>query len=633
MAIAESTAKFTVQLDDKVSGQSVTAAKALEDLRATLVADKKALSDMNRAFKDMNNGSAVNVRAAQELRKNIDLKKQAISDASGKMVELGGSLSLGKKKFSDFSGATKGAKGELGQLTPAVDSAKTKLTESAEATKMGTILMAKMGVGAVSLAAAFVALAAAIAIGAAALTKFAFAQANARRDEAIQLEGLSKIRDWYGRAATGAAEMQASIDKVSASTALSRGEVLSYNEQLYRMGLRGNNLKLALEGVTKVASVQGDKEAGLFMSMAAGAAFAGGSVKKLADDVEARIGDTARKKMLSFDVQMKKLGENISLIFSGLNLGKFLEAINSIVKLFGQGESVGKAWKQIMEVLFQPLFDGLGTGAPLVKRFIQGITIAVLSMILAVLKAKKWLKDTFGTPDWLGGLDMGTAAVWAGYAAVVAITGALILMAAPVVAITGATLLMGTVLLGTLLLALAPIVLLGFALYGLWTVVGYVWDKFKEFLGYLGGPEWSNAAQNIIDGIVNGIKNGSGLVWDAMKNLGNGAIDSFKEALGIHSPSRVFAEAGLNITRGVEQGVDQGAPGANAAVGSMMTVPSGVVGGGGTRGGASGATFNITVNASGGDATSIAEAVQDAVTRVLEGMATSMGAGMEAANV
>jgi hypothetical protein len=63
----------------------------------------------------------------------------------------------------------------------------------------------------------------------------------------------------------------------------------------------------------------------------------------------------------------------------------------------------------------------------------------------------------------------------------------------------------------------------------------------------------------------------------------------------------------------------------------MMTVPSS---GGGAASAAGGShVFNITVNAEGGDGNSIAQAVAEAVTRALEGIAVSMGAPMEGANV
>jgi len=603
MAVTDSTARFTIQLDDKASGPSMTAAKALEELRSTLVKDKKALADMNRGLKDMQQGSSVNLRAAQELRQKIELKKQAISDASGKVVELGGSLNLSRKRMDENKVSSMGMSDVVG----------------------------KLGIGTVSAAAAFVAFAAAVGLATISLTKFAFAQASARRDEEIQLEGLSKIRDWYGRAATGAQEMQGYMDQVSSSTSLGRGEISKYNEQLYRMGLRGENLKQALMGVSKVASVQDSGQANLFMSMAANAAFAGGSVKALADDVEARLGGTVKKKMLSMDVQMLKFKENIGALFHGLNIGKFLEAINQIVGMFSVAEATGQAWKIIMETLFQPLFDGLGEGTPLVKRFIQGITIAVLSLMIVVLKAKNWMKETFGTPEWVKNIDMGSVAIWAGYAAVAAFAFGLSLLVAPMVAIGVASLAMGAVLAVGLAIALAPVALLGAALYGLWEAGKVAWEALKSFGNWIMDFDWKGLGASIIDGIVNGLKDGAGALVSAMKGLGTGAIDSFKETLGIHSPSKVFAEAGLNITQGVQQGVEQGAPGANESVTRMMTVPSS---GGGAASAAGGShVFNITVNAEGGDGNSIAQAVAEAVTRALEGIAVSMGAPMEGANV
>ena len=603
MAVTESVARFTVQLDDKASAPSMTAAKALEELRATLVKDKKALADMNRAMRDMQSGSRVNLRAAQELREKIALKKQAIADASGKVVELGGSLNLSARK--------------------------TQL--ASKDTEVFTSAIGKLGLGTVSLSAAFVALTAAVGLAVAALAKFALASANARRDELIQLEGLSKIRDWYGRAATGAKELQGYMDDVSGSTALGRGQISQYTEQLYRMGLRGENLKQALKGVSQVASVQGQQEASLFMGMAANAAFAGQSVKRLADDVESRIGSTARAKMLSLDVQMLKFRENIDAMFHGLKLDKLLNALNSIVQMFSQAEATGRAWKTVMEALFQPLFDGLGTGAPLVKRFIQGITIAVLSLLIVVFKAKKWLFETFGKPEWVSNLDMGTVAIWAGYAAVGALTAGLMLLVAPILAITTATLIMGAVIAGAFAIALLPVVLFGAALYGLWQAAVFAWDKLKEFGNWVISFDWAGLGKAIIDGIVNGLKNGADLLMSSMRDLGNGAIDSFKSVLGIHSPSRVFAEAGVNIAQGVSQGVDDGSAQANASIEHLVRVPettgkSSGVGGGGN-------TFNITVHSAGGDGESVARTVREEITKLLEGMAVGMGAGMEGANV
>ena len=75
--------------------------------------------------------------------------------------------------------------------------------------------------------------------------------------------------------------------------------------------------------------------------------------------------------------------------------------------------------------------------------------------------------------------------------------------------------------------------------------------------------------KNIINGLVNGIKN----AWDDAKeivgNLGNNIKGWFAEKLGIHSPSRVFMGYGDNISQGLAIGVAQTAIQASDAVLAM----------------------------------------------------------------
>ena len=63
---------------------------------------------------------------------------------------------------------------------------------------------------------------------------------------------------------------------------------------------------------------------------------------------------------------------------------------------------------------------------------------------------------------------------------------------------------------------------------------------------------------DIVTGLINGIKSMGGAVRDAIMGLAGGAIDWFKEKLGIHSPSRVFADFGGYITQGLAVGIDRG---------------------------------------------------------------------------
>lgn len=59
----------------------------------------------------------------------------------------------------------------------------------------------------------------------------------------------------------------------------------------------------------------------------------------------------------------------------------------------------------------------------------------------------------------------------------------------------------------------------------------------------------------IIEGIVMGLISGNAQVREGMFQIAQAAIDSFKESLGIQSPSTVFASLGGDIIRGILQGI------------------------------------------------------------------------------
>jgi hypothetical protein len=61
----------------------------------------------------------------------------------------------------------------------------------------------------------------------------------------------------------------------------------------------------------------------------------------------------------------------------------------------------------------------------------------------------------------------------------------------------------------------------------------------------------------MIQGLVGGIKMGMTALEDAVRGLGAGAVDSLKEALGIHSPSKVFEELGAQSAAGFNIGVEK----------------------------------------------------------------------------
>lgn len=68
--------------------------------------------------------------------------------------------------------------------------------------------------------------------------------------------------------------------------------------------------------------------------------------------------------------------------------------------------------------------------------------------------------------------------------------------------------------------------------------------------------DWIELGKNIIRGIINGIKALGSEVGSAIKDVANQALDAVKKALGIHSPSTVFADSvGQYIPAGIAEGI------------------------------------------------------------------------------
>lgn len=81
--------------------------------------------------------------------------------------------------------------------------------------------------------------------------------------------------------------------------------------------------------------------------------------------------------------------------------------------------------------------------------------------------------------------------------------------------------------------------------------------------------------RQIIDGLVGGIKNGVGAVTGAIKDVADSAVNAAKNALGIHSPSRVFAALGRYVAQGLEVGISGGEPGVRRAVRALADSAAG----------------------------------------------------------
>ena len=63
--------------------------------------------------------------------------------------------------------------------------------------------------------------------------------------------------------------------------------------------------------------------------------------------------------------------------------------------------------------------------------------------------------------------------------------------------------------------------------------------------------------KNIVEGLWNGITNAKDWLVGKISSFAGGVVDGFKDALGIHSPSRVMAGLGVYITQGLGVGIEE----------------------------------------------------------------------------
>lgn len=139
-------------------------------------------------------------------------------------------------------------------------------------------------------------------------------------------------------------------------------------------------------------------------------------------------------------------------------------------------------------------------------------------------------------------------------------------------------------------IALSPIMLIiaavaalaagAYLLWSNWDSIGpqfaAVWEQIKSgatsLMSWFAGlpARFMQFGADMLQGLINGIIGAMGGVKDAIVGAGEATVGWFKEKLGIHSPSRVFAELGGYTMQGLQQGLQQGEKGPLDALASTV---------------------------------------------------------------
>lgn len=550
--MADAVAQFGIEFTDE-SGPAIASFRGnAEALKSELTASQAELGNMQKALRQMTGAGSTATAQVAALKKQIADQKVHVASLAARNHDLGISYRASNVEQSNaasglasLKAGLMGAEGPLGAMGSRVMGLTSKL---GKAGLVGVAIMA---------AAAVIALSVAVAAAAYAISKFAVSNADAYRSESLMLQALTKIPDWWGRAAGKADELQASTNLMAATYGLARTQVMGFTTQLYQQGYRGAVLQRALESTSiAVAAFGGDTEkANRYMTaMSFQFGYLGRGSAAFAARVKHDLGDIATRQALGLSKQLATLKQNVGLLFSGVKIEGLLRGLNLVLSQFSETTISGQILKRIIEGIFSPLgkAEGLGT---IVKHMIQDMIYWVLKAQTAWIELQIWVAKTFNYRGNLG-LDIALGVIKLSLAAVGALTyfvaGGFRLAA------------------GAVALAYAPFLALASAVGIAWAALLRIRDNIVAI--YQHG--WHDIGGYLVRGLVDGITGAAGLLWDAIKGIASGTVSLLKRILGIHSPSLVMrAQVGYQLPAGMAVGVRAGIPQVRAAVREMAAVP------------------------------------------------------------
>lgn len=528
---------------------------------------------------------SVNVAAYKRQQDAVAALGDKAAAQKDKIAALGDKSRGVVPSMASASGAAKDMGKNLDKLKEASGANESRLV------KLGSAFLRMGPEVAIAAAAIAVAVAALVVLGAVIVK--GISDADKLRSEFLKLQGALK------GSASAATDVESAITAVSGSTALARDKVTEYGQQLAETGLQGAQLKTALDAMAIAGSAGGEKVATAFLASVKGAQAAGESVDALAATMKAQLGGVAAAQAIGLDAQMLKLHENIATLFSGANVEPFLRGMHSVLGIFDANTAAGKAMRESISTMVNAAIGAM-----------LRLAIAVVNSYIAIkTNAVAWgiVKATL--------LSVAVATL-----VVVAAIGLLIVGAAMLVALFMMP-----------LIAVVAVIMLVAAAWdyvrdGAVAAWASVTDAIGAAVAWLQGVSLSDIGTQMIEGLVSGIMSAGPKILASLSGLVTGAVDGVKGILGIHSPSRVFADqVGYQMGAGVAVGVDDSSGEVQAATGAMA---AGAVGAatpaGGSASAPAGGSFSFVNCVFGGDLTE--DKLREWMTRIMLGELASGGA-------
>jgi len=601
--MATEEARFSIPIDSDYS-EAEQAARALEDLRRKISGGTERLKEMQAAQKRLGGTTLEAAKAQAELQRKIDAERAAISAAQLRILSMGTSfekLTSASKRAADARKKLDGmglrqAETSTRSLSSAVTAAggpianlRARFETLREVAGSGGAL-GIVTLGVVGLIAVVAALAVKVGGAAVSFARWAFESANAARTAGL-------LREAVTGSAADAGRLGDQVAALARKVATPRAALNELAVSLRKGGLSGQTLVDTLNAIGQAGAAVGDDtgnklrelaERGrltgrfqvapqelmgsgvefddiakaLASSMKVGVADARKALfegrVKLADGaaamrkaVEEKFGGLNLRKMLDLNVAAEKFKETLDDLTKGIDLEPLLRGVRLIGSAFDTSTVTGAAMREAITLLGSALAKTFEKGAPIVKKFVQGMVIGFLQLTIFALRLRKSFRETFGDVQILKGIDLMTVAVDAGKFAIVALAAVLGVLAAAVGLVVGAFV----------------------AMQGIVVVLPRYFERLGERIrAFFVETDWVALGMSIVDGVVGGIRGGFDKAVSAVRELGERIKGAFTGKLEIRSPSRVFARYADNVHDGFTDQIERRTPEAAEAVDGMASV-------------------------------------------------------------
>jgi predicted nucleic acid-binding Zn-ribbon protein len=425
----------------------------------------------------------------------------------------------------------------------------------------GTAAMTVAGFGLVrvltALVTALAAVGAAAVAAVAALGAFAVKASNARRELELTREAAARLTP---------ALRGIPWDDIASDTLVAESRLRELTKSLRAAGVEASDLPAALRAAATAERALGAGGADRFVEQLRDGTA---SVKEMADAINRDLGDIAARRLLGLESQSLRFKRNLGGLFDGFNIEPALKGLASLVALFDESTATGRAMKAALGAVLDPIIENAREAAWAVEAFALGFAIGLTKIYSKAKPTIDRISELLGLDgaDWQLEEVLDAVAAAGQRLAPVFVAAALVFGAlATAVGVVVAAVLGVYAVFSELnqLIGRGIVIVAQFAAELVNSVVGAASDSISALSGVLG--EFTSMGGSMIDGLVQGITAGTSRLISAITGAVGGAVDAAKGALGIASPSKVFAEMGDQTGEGYVRGVKQQRDAAHTAV-------------------------------------------------------------------